>query len=113
MALPGITPLWSFAPISLVVCLVLTVVSKYFFASCRPRSFPPGPPTLPFIGNLTQVPKVKAFLKYVEMTHIMLCNYNTNLIRFQGMKNEYGSIIGLKFASQNVVILNSYKHVRA
>ena len=33
--------------------------------------------------------------------------------RFQQMQAKYGSIIGLKFGSQNVVVLNSYKHVRA
>lgn len=29
------------------------------------------------------------------------------------MKEKYGSIIGLKMASQNVVILNHYSHVKA
>jgi len=32
--------------------------------------------------------------------------------RFQQLGSEYGSIIGLKFGSQNVVVLNSYKHVK-
>ncbi|KAK7978164.1 hypothetical protein PG988_005654 [Apiospora saccharicola] len=84
-----------FGLVYLPIVLVLGVLSKYFLASRRPRDFPPGPPTAPFIGNITQVPPVKAFLK------------------FQQMQAEYGSIIGLKFGSQNAVILNSYKHVRA
>ncbi|KAF7557676.1 hypothetical protein G7046_g5968 [Stylonectria norvegica] len=79
----------------LVVVPVVAVLFRYFLASCRPKDFPPGPPTVPFIGNINQVPHVKAFLK------------------FQTMQADYGSIIGLKMASQNVVILNSYKHVKA
>ncbi|KAK4215596.1 cytochrome P450 [Rhypophila decipiens] len=77
-------------------CVVVVVVlSKYYLAARRPKNYPPGPPTLPFIGNLTQVPRVKAFLK------------------FEQLKSSYGSIIGLKMASQNVVILNHYSHVKA
>ncbi|KAK9419088.1 putative Cytochrome P450 [Seiridium unicorne] len=78
-----------------VILLVVAVLFKYFLASRRPADFPPGPPTVPFIGNITQVPRVKAFLK------------------FQRMQADYGSIIGLKIGSQNVVVLNSYKHVKA
>ncbi|OIW26904.1 cytochrome P450 [Coniochaeta ligniaria NRRL 30616] len=79
----------------LIVLLVVAFLFKYYLASRRPRDFPPGPPTVPFIGNIAQVPRVKAFLKY------------------QRMQAEYGSIIGLKIGSQNVVILNSYNHVKA
>ncbi|KAH6648012.1 cytochrome P450 [Truncatella angustata] len=75
--------------------MVVAVLFKYFLTSRRPKDFPPGPPTVPFIGNITQVPRVKAFLE------------------FQRMQAEYGSIIGLKIGSQNFVVLNSYKHVKA
>ncbi|KAI1496915.1 cytochrome P450 [Biscogniauxia marginata] len=82
-------------PLCLAIAVFVAIISKYFLASCRPRNFPPGPSTLPFIGNISQVPRVKAFLKFHEFT------------------TEYGSIVGLKMGSQNVVILNSYEHVRA
>ncbi|KAK6081151.1 cytochrome P450 [Seiridium cupressi] len=90
MGVPGVSQLC--LP---VILLVVAVLFKYFLASRRPADFPPGPPTVPFIGNITQVPRVKAFLK------------------FQRMQADYGSIIGLKIGSQNVVVLNSYKHVKA
>ncbi|GAB0138040.1 hypothetical protein EsDP_00006287 [Epichloe bromicola] len=75
--------------------LSVAVLFKYYFVSRRPKNFPPGPPTLPFLGNITQVPRSKAFIK------------------FQSWQANYGSIIGLKIGSQNIVILNSYRHVKA
>ncbi|KAF7532399.1 hypothetical protein G7054_g7988 [Neopestalotiopsis clavispora] len=86
-------PFWGLLLLS--VASVIVVLVKYYLASLRPRNFPPGPPTIPFIGNISQVPKVKGFLK------------------FHQWKAKYGSIVGLKIGSQNVVVLNSYKHVKA
>ncbi|KAK7966406.1 uncharacterized protein PG986_000683 [Apiospora aurea] len=79
----------------LAASTIIYVFFTYYTASRRPRNFPPGPPTIPFIGNISQVPKAKGFLKFHEW------------------QAEYGSIIGLKFGSQNVVVLNNYKHVKA
>ncbi|CAJ0550220.1 Ff.00g101500.m01.CDS01 [Fusarium sp. VM40] len=78
-----------------IAALVILVLGRYYLASRRPKNFPPGPATLPFLGNITHVPPSKAFLK------------------FRDMQAEYGSIIGLKIGSQNFVVLNSYKHVKA
>ena len=47
----------------LVVAALIALLSKYFVASRRPQGFPPGPPTVPFLGNLPQLPAAKAFLK--------------------------------------------------
>ncbi|OCL13013.1 cytochrome P450 [Glonium stellatum] len=74
--------------------LVIGFISYYALASRRPRNYPPGPPTLPFLGNLHLFPKTKGFLKFHEWGR------------------KYGSIIGLKLGPQNVVILNDYKHVQ-
>ena len=32
--------------------------------------------------------------------------------RFDGWAKDYGSLVGLKLGPQNVVVLNSYKHVK-
>jgi hypothetical protein len=103
----------SIVGLCLPIALVLAVFSKYFLASCRPRNFPPGPPTLPFIGNISQVPRVKAFLRYASVILPRLSVLAITTTRFHGFRADYGSIVGLKLGSQSVVILNSYEHVRA
>lgn len=51
----------------LVALLVMTALFRGFHASRRPKGFPPGPPTVPFFGNITEVPRVKAFLQYATI----------------------------------------------
>lgn len=102
-------------PFTGLLCLAIGSVAsfllKYFLASRRPRNFPPGPPTVPFIGNVGQVPQAKAFLKCVA--RFLAAKISLTICRFHQWQADYGSIIGLKLASQNVVILNNYKHVKA
>lgn len=51
----------------LVLVLLVGLIAPYAFASSRPKGFPPGPPTKPFVGNLHLIPTTKSFILYVEM----------------------------------------------
>ena len=56
------------AAIGLIV-VIGSVLVRWSIQSRRPKDFPPGPQTAPILGNLTNIPTTKSFLKQV------LCPY--------------------------------------
>ncbi|TPX18509.1 uncharacterized protein E0L32_011622 [Thyridium curvatum] len=60
----------------------------------RPSSYPPGPPTLPLIGNLHQMPSKKAHLQ------------------LQKWAEEYGPIYSLILGTKVMIVLSSDKAVK-
>ncbi|KAH9990898.1 cytochrome P450 [Xylariaceae sp. FL0662B] len=78
-----------------IVILALFCLSYRFQA--RPASYPPGPPAIPVLGNLHQIPLAKSFLKFAEWNR------------------TYGShgLVGLHIGpSAKAVVLNNWKVVR-
>ncbi|KAL1752889.1 cytochrome P450 [Schizophyllum commune] len=76
------TPLY--AASALVACGLVV------WAKRRTRSpLPPGPPQLPILGNLLQMPSNEAWLKYIEWGR------------------EYGDVIYLKALSREMLVVNS------
>ncbi|KAF2266042.1 cytochrome P450 [Lojkania enalia] len=59
-----------------------------------PSNFPPGPPPIPILGNLHQVPLKKAYLQFTKWSR------------------QYGPILGLRFGPQKVIVLNNWRSVR-
>ena len=60
----------------------------------RPKGYPPGPPTLPIIGNLHQMPTRDAHLQ------------------FQKWAREYGPVYSLILGTKILVILSSDEAVK-
>ncbi|KAG9496323.1 hypothetical protein J7337_012909 [Fusarium musae] len=60
----------------------------------RPAGYPPGPPTLPIIGNLHQIPNRKRH------------------IQFQKWAEEYGPIYSLILGRKVMIVLNSDQTVK-
>lgn len=60
----------------------------------RPAGYPPGPPTLPIIGNLHQIP------------------YRKRHIQFQKWAQEYGPIYSLILGTKVTIVLNSDQTVK-
>jgi cytochrome P450 len=69
------------------------VVTSWAWNSRRPRDYPPGPKTKLWLGNILDMPATKQYIRYSELG------------------DEYGELLGLKFATQNVVVLNSARVV--
>ncbi|KAJ7811925.1 cytochrome P450 [Mycena olivaceomarginata] len=82
-------PLFSAALGILVLCLGVAFKSLRSAAKLR-KIMPPGPPGLPFLGNLFQLPQFQ-------------------WLRFTEWKAQYGPIISLNLGGQPVVVLNSYQ----
>jgi hypothetical protein len=60
----------------------------------RPANYPPGPPTLPFIGNFHLMPK--------EKTHL----------QFQKWADQYGPVYSLVLGTKTIVVLNTDRAVK-
>ncbi|RCI12012.1 hypothetical protein L249_1078 [Ophiocordyceps polyrhachis-furcata BCC 54312] len=84
MALTGFTRAWILGFAALVLfAWRLRKIGR------RPKNYPPGPPTLPLIGNLHQMPK------------------NNGHLQFQKWAEEYGPVYSLILGSKVVVVLSS------
>ncbi|SPO01733.1 related to O-methylsterigmatocystin oxidoreductase [Cephalotrichum gorgonifer] len=86
-------PSWQATSVVGLAVALITLLIKYLPSTTRPKDFPPGPPTVPGIGNLHQIPLKQPFLKFTEWS------------------KTYGDIIGLKAGSANLVILGSPLYV--
>ncbi|KAH6955730.1 putative cytochrome P450 oxidoreductase [Ilyonectria sp. MPI-CAGE-AT-0026] len=76
-----------------VVTVVAVLLHRVLQVGKRDPRMPPGPPTLPLLGNLHQIPKTNLTTKIAEWT------------------KKYGSVFSLKFGSSNVVILCDRKAI--
>jgi hypothetical protein len=74
--------------------VVIAVITRLLFTGRRPKSYPPGPPTLPIIGNLHQMPTQDAHLQ------------------FEKWARQYGSVYSLILGTKTMIVLSSDKAVK-
>ncbi|KAH6668276.1 putative cytochrome P450 oxidoreductase [Halenospora varia] len=73
---------------------VVFLLGRIISIGSRPKNYPPGPPTLPLIGNLHLIPKKDIHLQY------------------QKWAQQYGPIFSLKLAQQTLVVLADGNMIR-
>ncbi len=84
-------------PLSLtlpLICLALLLYALIFTGRRYPH-LPPGPPTLPIIGNLHQLPTKGTYLTFTTWS------------------KTYGGIFSRKFGSSTAIVLTSRRLVKA
>lgn len=74
--------------------LIGFLLSKALQYGRRPKGLPPGPPTMPIVGNLHQLPAQNVHIKFKEWA------------------DQYGDMFSLMLGKQRVVVLNSPRVVR-
>ncbi|CAM1509842.1 Fc.00g001770.m01.CDS01 [Cosmosporella sp. VM-42] len=84
---------WTTLLIITTALLTSYLLLKAHLATRRPKNFPPGPPTTPFLGNLPSIPLEKSYLTFSKWTA------------------QYGPILGLKAGPLNLIILQDPKDV--
>jgi cytochrome P450 len=80
---------WILTGILGIAVFLAFLAAKWVAGTLRPKDFPPGPPVIPGLGNLHQMPIQKPYLKFHEWS------------------KEYGDIVGLKVGTGNLVLLNT------
>ncbi|KAK8061220.1 hypothetical protein PG997_015441 [Apiospora hydei] len=69
--------------------LAVFLLVRWVLGTLRPKGFPPGPPIIPGLGNLHQMPIQKPYLKFHQWA------------------KQHGDIVGLKAGTGNLVLLNT------
>ncbi|CAL1715485.1 unnamed protein product [Somion occarium] len=80
--------------LDVIVCILTVAVLYWLYIRSASVSYssPPGPPGLPFLGNLYDVPSHEAWRKYVQWS----CQYLSDIIRL----NVFGT---------NIIVVNSLR----
>lgn len=79
---------------TLAVAAILALAVRLSQVGRRPRDLPPGPPTLPLIGNLHLMPRKDVHLQ------------------FQKWAEEYGPVYSLILGTKTMIVLNSGQAVK-
>ncbi|KAL3459690.1 cytochrome P450 [Aspergillus heterothallicus] len=73
---------------------VVAVIIRILMIGRRPKNYPPGPPTLPLLGNIHQMPTHDAHLQFEKWAH------------------EYGPVYSLMLGTQCLIVLSSDEAVK-
>ncbi|KAK2607111.1 hypothetical protein N8I77_005815 [Diaporthe amygdali] len=76
------------------LAIIITIIFRLRNVGRRPKNYPPGPPTLPIIGNLHQIPP------------------KNQHVQFKKWSEEYGPIYSLILGTKVMIVLSSDRAVK-
>ena len=85
--------------------LVLYHVFRILQIGKRDPRLPPGPPTIPILGNIHQIPIERSYLQYGLFHH-------QSDIRFTKWARQYGGVMSLKVGRGTIIVLTDGKAVK-
>lgn len=92
LALPAAT--WAQVALFVGALAILAGLLRAHAATRRPKDFPPGPPTVPLLGNLASIPAAKSYVTFAQWAR------------------RHGPVLGLKAGPLNLVVLHDPDDVR-
>ncbi|KAJ5141216.1 hypothetical protein N7526_002211 [Penicillium atrosanguineum] len=76
------------------IIIAAAILSRLLMIGHRPKNYPPGPPTLPILGNIHQMPSRDAHLQ------------------FENWAREYGPVYSLMLGTKCLIVLSSDEAVK-
>ncbi|KAG8941439.1 hypothetical protein FRC03_004541 [Tulasnella sp. 419] len=76
-----------------ISCVLIYAISRLSKIGSRERHLPPGPPTLPLIGNLSILPLTDTYIRFAEWAKI------------------YGDVYSLKVGPETLIIISSLEAI--
>ncbi|KAH7099893.1 cytochrome P450 [Auriculariales sp. MPI-PUGE-AT-0066] len=92
---PLMTNSWQIAAGTIAALTAVWLLGQTIVSRRAKRSFPPGPPGLPLVGNLLDMPNVTEWLVYAEWA------------------KKYGDIVGVRMPGMSIVFLDDEQDVKA
>lgn len=93
--------------------LVAGITYVVLFVGRREKSLPPGPPTIPVLGNVHQIPKKGAHFQFTVYSSQNLPTQKCSLtVVSQAWAKKYGGIYSLKLGTGTAVVLTSRRLVK-
>jgi len=94
-----------------IIALVL-IVSKLLTVGHRDKYYPPGPPTIPILGNIHQVQVLPDLTHPWNILTVHQMPTRDAHLQFQKWANEYGPVYSLMLGTRVLIVLSSDQAVK-